>query len=118
MDDRITITVNAPIEKTFSLVDDAEKLKLWMDGLMDTEYTSPSDPANPLGTTFRQKIKEGGRVTEYEGEVTATRSPTGWPSASATATSTATWTTASRRKDRRRGPATPARSPCTPCWQG
>jgi uncharacterized protein YndB with AHSA1/START domain len=70
-----TLDLKAPIEKVFDLIDDKEKLKLWMDGLEDTVYTSDRDPANPVGTRFRQKIKEGGRVQEYDGEVLAYEKP-------------------------------------------
>ena len=68
--------MNAPIEKVFDLVDDDEKIKLWMEGLEETIYTSPHDRENPVGTTFKQKIREGGRVTEYDGIVTDYQKPT------------------------------------------
>ncbi|NIN68580.1 MAG: SRPBCC family protein, partial [Anaerolineae bacterium] len=29
----------------------------------------------PIGTKFTQRIREGGRITEYEGEVTAYEKP-------------------------------------------
>ena len=67
--------INAPIEKVFDLVDDDEKIKLWMEGLEETIYTSPQDSENPVGGTFKQKIREGGRVTEYDGVVTAYEKP-------------------------------------------
>ena len=65
-----TIEINAPIERAFDLVDDDEKIKLWMDGLEETTYTSDRDRENPVGTIFKQRIREGGRISEYEGEVT------------------------------------------------
>ena len=34
------------------------------------DYTSDFDPDNPVGTTFTQRIREGGRITEYHGEIT------------------------------------------------
>jgi uncharacterized protein YndB with AHSA1/START domain len=67
--------LKAPIEKAFDLVDDPEKLKLWMDGLVETRYLSEPDPHNPVGAKFKQKIKEGGRIVEYDGEVTAYQKP-------------------------------------------
>ena len=54
-----TMTVAAPIEKVFALVDDAEQLKLWMDGLEEMVYTGPVDRDNPVGAEFRRKIREG-----------------------------------------------------------
>jgi len=70
-----SMDVNAPIDKLFDCVEDTEKMKLWMDGLEETTYVSPRDPANPVGTKFKQKIREGGRVQEYDGEVLAYEKP-------------------------------------------
>ena len=41
-----------------------------MDGVEDTTYTSEIDPENSVGATFTQRIREGGLVSEYQGEVT------------------------------------------------
>ena len=46
-------------KQMFELVDDDEKIKLWMEGLEETIYTSPQDRENPVGGTFKQKIREG-----------------------------------------------------------
>jgi uncharacterized protein YndB with AHSA1/START domain len=70
-----SMEVNAPIEKFFDCVEDTEKMKLWIDGLEETVYTTERDPANPVGTKFKQKIREGGRVQEYDGEVLAFEKP-------------------------------------------
>lgn len=70
-----TIEIDAPIEKVFDCVDDPEKLKLWMTGLEETTYLSEFNPHNPVGVRFKQKIREGGRVTEYDGEVTGYKRP-------------------------------------------
>jgi len=70
-----SIEMNAPIERVFDYVEDTEKMKLWMDGLEETVYTSGRDPANPVGTKFKQRIREGGRVQEYDGEVLAYEKP-------------------------------------------
>jgi uncharacterized protein YndB with AHSA1/START domain len=67
--------VKAPIEKLFDYVEDKDKLPLWMDGLEETVYTTERDPNNPVGTKFKQKIREGGRVQEYDGEVIAYEKP-------------------------------------------
>jgi uncharacterized protein YndB with AHSA1/START domain len=70
-----SMAVNAPVGKLFDCVEDTEKMKLWMDGLEETIYTTERDPANPVGTKFKQKIREGGRVQEYDGEVMAYEKP-------------------------------------------
>jgi hypothetical protein len=57
------------------LVDDDQKTKLWMDGLEETIYPDGLDRENPVGARFRQRIKEGGRVAEYDGQVTAYDKP-------------------------------------------
>jgi hypothetical protein len=46
-----------------------------LQGLEETRYLGDYDPANPLGAKFKQKIREGGRVQEYDGEVTAFDKP-------------------------------------------
>lgn len=70
------LDIEAPIGTVFEQIDDDEKLKLWMEGLEETSYPSGRDVQNPLGTKFVQKIREGGRVGEYEGEVIAYEKPT------------------------------------------
>ena len=70
---RLTLTqeIEAPIETVFDLISDERNLKLWMDGLEETVYTSDIDRENPLGATFIRRIREGRRLSEYRGEVTA-----------------------------------------------
>src|SRR5262252_4650646 len=70
-----SVEMKAPIDKVFECVEDTDKMKQWMDGLEETIYTSERDPANPVGTKFKQKIREGGRVQEYDGEVLAYEKP-------------------------------------------
>jgi uncharacterized protein YndB with AHSA1/START domain len=70
-----TLEIHAPIERAFACVDDAELMKIWMEGLVDTEYPDGIDKDHPVGTKFKQKIKEGGRVVEYDGEVLAYEKP-------------------------------------------
>ncbi len=67
--------IGAPIETVFELVDYGENLKLWMDGVEETTYTSEVDRDNPVGATFKQRIREGGRVSEYDGEWVAYARP-------------------------------------------
>jgi uncharacterized protein YndB with AHSA1/START domain len=67
--------VNAPVEKVFDCVDDDQKLKIWVKGLEETIYPSGKNPNDPVGTKFVQKIREGRRVQQYDGEVIAYRKP-------------------------------------------
>jgi uncharacterized protein YndB with AHSA1/START domain len=69
-----TLEMNAPVEKAFDAVSDPNKQKNWMEGLEETIYPSPID-GNPIGKKFKQRIREGGRVSEYDGEVTAYEKP-------------------------------------------
>jgi uncharacterized protein YndB with AHSA1/START domain len=73
---RHSLDIDAPIEKVFALVDDPERIKLWMKGLEETVYPTPPNRENPVGTRFKQRIREGRRVAEYDGEVTAYDKPT------------------------------------------
>lgn len=70
------LNINAPVGTVFNLVDDDEKVKLWMDGLEETLYPWGRNRENPVGTKFRQKVREGGRMAEYDGEVIAYEKPT------------------------------------------
>lgn len=67
--------IDAPVETVFDFLDDDRKLKTWMEGLEDTIYLADYDRANPVGARFTQRIREGGRITEYDGEVTAYSRP-------------------------------------------
>jgi uncharacterized protein YndB with AHSA1/START domain len=69
------VEIRAPIDRVFELVDHPENLPRWIDGLESTEYVGGADPENPVGTRFRQRIREGGRTVEYDGEVTAYDKP-------------------------------------------
>jgi uncharacterized protein YndB with AHSA1/START domain len=69
------LEIHAPIEHVFELVHNPENLPRWMDGLESTEYVGGADPDNPVGTRFKQRIRQGGRTMEYDGEVTAYEKP-------------------------------------------
>ena len=44
-------------------------------GLEETVYIGSHNPDFPVGTKFKQKLREGGKVKEYEGEVTDYQRP-------------------------------------------
>jgi uncharacterized protein YndB with AHSA1/START domain len=64
-----TILFNCTAEHLWSFLDEPERQKLWMKGLLENVPTS--EGVKGVGSTFRMKIKEGGKVGEYQGEVTA-----------------------------------------------
>lgn len=74
---RITYTmdITAPIERTFEFVCNHEKQKLWMDGLVGTVYDTRFDGDIPIGTKFRQRIREAAHISEYDGEILDFRRP-------------------------------------------
>jgi uncharacterized protein YndB with AHSA1/START domain len=67
--------VDAPIEKVFDLIDNPEKMKLWMDGLEDTIYPPDQQAKTGQGVTFKQRIREGARILEYDGLITEYKKP-------------------------------------------
>lgn len=70
-----TLQINAPSEKVFDLIQDPEQHKRWLKGVEETRYVGHYDPANPVGTKFTQRIREGGRDQSFDGEVTAFARP-------------------------------------------
>src|ERR1700677_3111324 len=70
------LCISASNEKVFDLLQDPEKHKLWLQGVEETRCIGPYDPSNPGGTKFKQKIREGGSIKEYDGVVTAFNKPT------------------------------------------
>lgn len=66
-----SLEISAPIEKVFDIVDENDEKVTWRDSnLIETIYTSEKDTLNPFGKTFTQKIREKGKIIEYNGEVT------------------------------------------------
>jgi uncharacterized protein YndB with AHSA1/START domain len=68
-------TIKASAEKIFDLITDDEKKKKWAQGLAETTYPEGRNKQHPVGTKFIQKIKEGHRLTEYNGEILAFEPP-------------------------------------------
>ena len=67
--------IDAPPQKVFELIENPELNKLWMEGLEDTTFTSDNAGSTTVGTAFKQRIREGARLVEYEGVVTAYHKP-------------------------------------------
>ena len=70
---RITFENNiaAPVPTVWSFLNDDSKLPDWMPEVVDITYPDGQDRDEPVGTRFRQTLKEGGRTKTYEGLVTA-----------------------------------------------
>ncbi len=67
--------IAAPVETVFEFLDDDEKRKLWMEGLEQISYPDGQPAGDPVGTRFREVLREGGRSVEYEGEVLGYEKP-------------------------------------------
>lgn len=74
------IQIDASPEAVFDLLADNTRRGEWAEGMETFDYTSDFDPDDPVGTTFAQRIREGGRVTDYHGEITAYDPPNAWGS--------------------------------------
>ncbi len=67
------ITIAAPPERVFKLLTEPEQIKRWADGVESIEYTEGSP--RQAGARFKQRIKEGSKIVEYDGEVVAYEPP-------------------------------------------
>jgi carbon monoxide dehydrogenase subunit G len=61
--------IDCPPQKLWPFIEEPEQQKRWMRGVLENTLTSP--PPARQGSTFRMKIKEGMRVAEFDGEITA-----------------------------------------------
>ncbi|MFN7130903.1 MAG: SRPBCC family protein [Myxococcales bacterium] len=67
------LSIDAPAERVFALVSEPERMKAWIPELVEIVPTSPEQ--HVAGATFRQKLKEGSRVSTYDGELLACTPP-------------------------------------------
>ena len=65
-----SIRINATPDTVWSLLDDESRLPLWMPHIVSTRYPDGIDKSNPVGTRFIQEMREGDKISSYEGEVT------------------------------------------------
>ena len=68
METTYTTIIDCTPEQLWSWIEESDKQKQWMKGLLENVPTS--DGPTQVGLTFRMTIQEGGRVAEYDGEVT------------------------------------------------
>lgn len=73
---RCTMPIAAAAERVFACVDDPEKIVGWVEGALEHRYTTPRDPANPVGQRFIQKLQQGPKLREFEGTIIAFTYPT------------------------------------------
>ena len=64
------IQIDASPEAVFELLADTDRRGEWQEGVETFDYASEFDPSHAVGATFTQRIREGWRVTEYQGEIT------------------------------------------------
>ena len=63
-----TTIIDCPPERLWRWIEEPEKQKQWMKGLLENVDTS--DGPTRVGSTFRMTIQEGRRVADYDGEIT------------------------------------------------
>ena len=63
-----TTLIDCPHEQLWPWLEESDKQKQWMKGLLDN--VSTSEGSTRVGSTFRMTIREGRRVAAYEGEIT------------------------------------------------
>ncbi len=64
-----SVDLATPIHHSFELVEDDRLIQRWMTGLVEMSYDNDDPKRHPVGTTFKQMIRESGRISEYAGEV-------------------------------------------------
>lgn len=69
------LEIDAPVERVFALIDDDAAARRWMRGLEETVYPDGPEQEHRVGTHFRQRIREGARIADYDGVVTAFEPP-------------------------------------------
>lgn len=68
-DTRYSTEFAATPAKIWPFLEDPERIKQWMVGVVDDRPTS--DGPLGVGSTFEMDIREGRRITTYQGEITA-----------------------------------------------
>ncbi|WP_230530431.1 SRPBCC family protein [Microvirga roseola] len=64
-----SIEIQAPRERVFAHLSDPDKVKQWAQGTEERIYLTPEP--HGVGTRFKQRIREGRQVNEYDGEILA-----------------------------------------------
>ncbi|MFL6449573.1 MAG: SRPBCC family protein [Bryobacteraceae bacterium] len=73
---RCKMPVNAAAETVFACVDEPEHIVQWVEGAVEHTYTSERNQADPTGQRFRQTLRMGKSIKEFQGEIVAWQFPT------------------------------------------
>lgn len=63
-----SMEVSCSPDQLWQYLEQPELQKQWMKGLLENQATS--EGPTRVGSTFRMKIKEGGKTADYEGQIT------------------------------------------------
>ena len=66
-----SVEIAAPPRLVFGLIEDPQVRKLWQQGLEETVDTFHPAGGGKVGSRFVSRIREGGRLREYPGELIA-----------------------------------------------
>lgn len=69
MEITLSQTINAPRQRVFECIYDDSNLKKWVPEFQGNIYPDGFDKNNPTGKPFTHILKEGGRTTNYTGEI-------------------------------------------------
>jgi hypothetical protein len=64
------VHIRAAQDKVFHFLADPEAAKAWVTGLVDIVPSSPGS-LQTVGGRFKERVKEGSRIAEYDGEILA-----------------------------------------------
>lgn len=73
-----SVPIAAPVGLVFELLNDVDRLPLWMEGLQKTDFPSTFDRAAPLGGSYRQHMVQFGYPLTYTVTVTRFEPPYGF----------------------------------------
>ena len=61
--------IRCPVALLWPFIDNVEKQRLWLTTLIDVTPTSPVERA--VGSTFDMRVREGRKISHYEGRINA-----------------------------------------------
>ncbi|MDB5818665.1 MAG: hypothetical protein JWQ11_2305 [Rhizobacter sp.] len=69
------IDIDAPAEVVWRCIEEPALIVRWVEGAVEHRYLGERDPANPVGQKFMQRLKQGSKVTTFEGTLVAFERP-------------------------------------------